>query len=466
MKRLLVAILCFQMMGLPLTRQVRAEIKPAPAGFESNTTLRLIRNEIATNPAFYYAEENLSAQGAVENKGLALSGLQEILARCLDTSVTIESIREQLAHQAVAEEEAQMIEIRFILQRMPSETIDRIFSDAFRRGTYDPSLRQQFENAYKASEKRQVLAAMAQSDLLQVKSLTLKRLGLLDREALVRELSLMQSLLNTKGRDTWKVVLVVVLSVAAAGFVSWAAISQTKKAWEKRTRQAEEDEQRREEQAAQDYANRELELQKIFDDRAKLREEGYVWSVCSTETKTTTAACSYDYLTHSGSTLCTTYCMKNFATGDKKFPQTTCSSAFVPSNCSLPNPYDSGYNNGHYWGHDDGYNDGYDRAYNDAYDDFYRQGYDDGYLKGYDFGYNEGYYDGWAQAEYEDTPIEIPPEDDFPVDDTPVDDSDDDDYWDYSFKPMAAAAQDSVALGFKSGYREGYAMATTLRIGQ
>ncbi|HAR42142.1 MAG TPA: hypothetical protein DCS07_05860 [Bdellovibrionales bacterium] len=444
--KLICTVLCFQLAALPTAQPVKAD--SLPAGFENNSTLRLIRSEIAANPAFYYAEENLTTQGTMENKAMALTGLQEIVEKCRDTSYPLQGIREQLALQALAEEEAQMIEIRFVLQRMPAETIDQVFSEAFHRGTYDPALRQDFENAYTAREKREILIAMAQTDLYQIKSLTLKRLGLLDREGLIRELSLVQNLLNTKGKDTWKIVLVVVLSVAVAGFVSWGIVSATKKHWEKKTRQAEADEKKHEEEATEEYANKEKNLQIAFEDRAKLREDGYVWAVCSTETKSAATACSYDYKTHSGSMLCTTYCMKNYATGDSKFPQTTCSSAFIPSNCSLPNPYQDGYDHGNDAGYSDGYNNGYDRAYRDAYDDYYRQGYDKGYLSGYDYGYNDGYYDGWGQAEYDDTKSSS----------EVVDMS--------ALKMVKSAAKDSVGFGYKSGYREGFAMATTLRIGQ
>jgi hypothetical protein len=286
-----------------------------------------------------------------------------------------------------------------------------------------------------------------------VKSVTLKKLSILDREGLKRELKLTQSLLNTKGRDTWKIILVVVIAVAAAGLVSWAVVSATKKHWERKQRDLEEDFRNRERQLGEEYATKEAELQAMFEERNRLREQGYVWDVCSTTTNMKNVSCSFDQSAHSGSEVCVTHCLRNPSTGDALQHTTSCSSAYIPNNCFQKNPYVDGFENGYEDGYYDGFYTGYDDAYYAAYDSYWYDGYDAGYLNGFDWGYNDGFSDGLSQAAYDDS------------------------YYDDSTfaAPMSSPASatlsrvggsgDQRKAGFKSGYREGYAVATQIRIG-
>ncbi|OFZ54715.1 MAG: hypothetical protein A2428_15990 [Bdellovibrionales bacterium RIFOXYC1_FULL_54_43] len=506
MKALLIAIISMQLVFAPIPKEARAADR-APQVAESAAVFRLIRQEVLKNPAFYYGEADLTADQATENKAIALEGIQEILTKLEDSSYSLDSIREQIARQTVLEEQAQLIELRYIIASMPSETLDQLFHQAMSKGLYGQELRQEYESAYTADEKRNIVFGMAQGDLYETKSLTLKRLGLLDRDALIKELRMSRSLLNTKGRDTWKIVLVVVLAVAAAGFVSWAVVSATQKHYDQKTRRAEEEEQRRENELREEWQNREDQIRATFDERARLRDEGYVWTVCATTQRAKTVACSYDFLTHSGTETCITRCLKNPTTGEERQRETSCTSAFIPSNCTFKNPYQGGLDDGFNQGYNDGFSTGYDRVYREAYNDYYNRGYDNGYISGYDSGYNAGFTDGLNEAEYDDRANDASSGSSSDSssdsgssgsgssgDSGSGSDSDDswdwgdsgdwdwgdssdsgsgssgDDYgdgsWDYKPRPGSRPQTDSAGLGYKAGYREGYAFATMTRVGQ
>ncbi|OFZ21331.1 MAG: hypothetical protein A2X94_07740 [Bdellovibrionales bacterium GWB1_55_8] len=414
-----------------------------PVAAEANSVLKVMQREVSQNPAFYYAEEDLTAAQALENKAIALASVQELIAELKNPDVQIEQVREKILRQLLAEEEIQLIELEFLLERMPVESMDTVFGEAFKTGKYHPDLRLQYDLAYSAAEKRHILLELVRGDLSQVKSVTMKRLGLLDREGLIQELNLTRSLMNTKARDTWRVVLVIVLSVAVAGFVGWAAVSSAKKHWQRKTEKLEKDHKQREEDLRSEYANKEEQLQAAFEERSSLREEGFVWAVCGTTERAKSVSCSYDFSSHAGTEVCVTRCMKNMTTGQEKLPQTSCTSSFIPSNCTLTNPYASGYDSGYGSGYDKSYETAYDKAYYDAYSDFYDRGYETGYIKGYDEGYNDGFTDGLAQAEYDERK------------------------WAEEAAAEAAteAANDIVEIGYKTGYKEGYAAAGVLQLG-
>ena len=459
MKKLICAVLMFQMVSVPkgVWADGPSATSTAPAvvrsvsPVEPNAMIRLIRKAVSDQPGFYYTDADLVGETSNLNQQLALEGVNDLRKQIADPSITLDSIRQQLVHQTVTEEEAQQVELRFVIARMAPETLDQLFETSMLSGNYSQELRQDYFAAYKADEKREVVYSMALNDLQNVKSVTLKKLGLLSREQLDKELSSLQSLLSVKGRDTWKIVLIVVLATAAAGFASWAIVSATQARWDRKTQKLDADEQQRRIDLGNDYQNREVQLQQnwhnqeaalqadwanrsvqiqaMFAERARLRDQGYVWTICSTTTTQKTVSCSYDYATHTGSEVCVTRCLKSPTTGDMAQQSTQCSSAYIPNNCFQTNPYTAGYNAGYPQGYNGVYDTAYDRAYNSAYHDYYNSAYsqgnddgnydgyydgvndghsdgayygaDDGYNNGYDLGYSDGYDVGWDEGAYE-----------------------------------------------------------------
>src|SRR5690606_23701802 len=131
------------------------------------------------------------------------------------------------------------------------------------------------------------------SEIAQIRTVTLKRIGKMDRDQLLQELKSTRTLLGTKGKDKWKTVLVIALSVAAAGLVTWAVVSATQRKWDKKRQELEDGEKKRQDDLKKEWASQEEELEAIYQARADLRDRGFVWSICGTQDFTTTVGCSY-----------------------------------------------------------------------------------------------------------------------------------------------------------------------------
>jgi hypothetical protein len=194
-----------------------------------------------------------------------------------------------------------------------------------------------------------------------------------------------------------------------------------------------------------EYARKEQELLAQQSERNRLRDEGYVWAVCKTETRNKTASCLYDHSSHSGSETCITRCLKNPTTGDETQQTVSCTSAFIPNNCFLQNRYDQGHDAGFDDGYDHGYDYSYQRAYDQAYREYYDRAYSSAYTRGYDYGYSEGYSDGLAQAVYDNSELDG---------DTCTGDC-----------GKSAKSDDELAAAYKKGYHEGYTLASMALLG-
>ncbi len=140
----------------------------------------------------------------------------------------------------------------------------------------------------------------------------------------------------------------------------------------------------------------------LFDIRARLREDGYVWTVCSVKTVTKTAFCAYDQKNYTGTERCASYCLKHPVTG-RVAPEVAeqsliCSNEGIPNNCGKTNAY--------LWGKGVGYTDGYKKGYDTQYDIQYKSNYTSSYnefskigeVDGRKDGYNDGYDDGYRQG--------------------------------------------------------------------
>lgn len=259
----------------------------------------------------------------------------------------------------------------------------------------------------------------------------------MDREQLIAHIEKTGRLGVHKNGRVMKTVIIV-LTIAAAGLITWGIVSAVKKRHERKKAELNADYDQREEDAYNQHLDDIQTLEETFAERERLREEGYVWQVCSVTTTPKTSSCSYDFNTYSGNEICTTRCLKN-AAGSEAMHQTNCSSGFIPSNCFNTNPTVAGYNDGYDDGYSSGYSVGYDRAYDSAYRSAYDNAYSQAYNSGYNDGYNSGFNAGWDDGY--------------------------DDGWYAGSSKMRTNTQDERELGFQKGYGAGYAYALQLKAG-
>lgn len=424
-----------------------------------NAVLKVLQQEIDKNESFYFPERYAGIQKHTLGDEVTKAH-DELIAKLEDTSFNFDAIKQELIVKMELEEQTQLDDFRYVLKRMTSDDLDKVFKASMKKGIYPEALQSNYDYAFNMAEKREVVMTMMMGDLQRVKSATIKRIGMADRAQLIEELKTSDSLFRYKNRE-WKNIVIVVLTLALAGFASWAIMSSIKKSYAEKTEDMHDDFDQAETDLEEDYRQRNEDLLATFEERARLREEGYVWQICSTTSSVKTASCSFDYKTHSGLEICQTRCLKNPTTGEETMHSTSCSSAYIPSNCFLRNQYDIGWDEGYEDGYDNAYYEAYQRAYDDAYSTYYSDAYSEAYGRGYDYGYSSGYSDGLSEAEYDDT------SDDIVEDDTCYDD-DLDGYCDPGMDPSlekvfpSLKSNDDVFMGYKKGYREGYAYATSL----
>ncbi len=426
--------------------------------------LRMIQSELANNSSKLIEPDEVGESNTISDKIIMLQEQKTVLNKLKNPSISLQSIRNEFVSRVSMEEKIQLIELQYVLTRMSKDKLDEIFQSALELGNYPESLRLEYELSYSLSEKQNIVHKMLSQDINTIKSSVLKKVGRMSRAELIHELEFSDQLLSAKSPN-WKVVLIVVLSVAAAGLVSWAIVSASKKRWERKTREMydsykeknnELDQQHQtdmqnaqteHDQLTQDiinhwststtnmqnnwsnqtqatttqYQNSMQAVQALFDNRAYLRDNGFVWQVCTVTQTQVTQYCPYTKSSFSGTKVCSTYCLKN-AQGVIAGNQSNliCANASVPANCNTPNTYDSGSTAGYHDGYQDGYdlrypthyNDAYNAAYNTYYHSAYNSGINDGQfdgqqdgnVDGYNDGYDAGYSDGLSNGAYDSKP--------------------------------------------------------------
>ncbi len=424
--RLIVTALSLQIALGSYSQAIASEKTPTRPDIAYRVALLSLRDLVAKNPTAYIDPSDTEPSAALADKVTMLEANQDLITKLKDNSYTLEEIRGDLIERLNAEEAAQRLEMRIILQKTDDADIEKLAETAFLKGHYSSELKTKYETSYLMNEKKEVLFDLLVADLSNAKSDALKRLGLMDRTLLEKELMGTTALLNTKG-DGWKIALIVVLSVAAAGLISFGVVSATKVRHERKLQELEDeykkktnDEIAAHEKALEDmkrkhaqnlentnaqWAQKTAELEKLFADRAALREGGYTWQVCKVQNTAKTVTCPYDKKTYVGTEVCTSYCLKNPAGMEFGVQQLICSSAQIPWECFKPNAYDTGYGKGGVDGYNDGYDYGYDQtytaAYNKAYQNYYDIAYNRGYSSGYQQGYDQGYSDGLSDGRYD-----------------------------------------------------------------
>jgi type II secretory pathway pseudopilin PulG len=397
--------------------------------------VKLLTNELTKNSGDYFDKEELSRKAGMIDRSITNEAINDTRKKLKDDSYSLTDIKQQIQSQLIQEEQNRLIELKYILSNAPSDKLDFLFKQALRDGLYSADFEMSYRSAYNHLEKAEVLMQMLQSDLSLIRTQNAKQMGLMTREDLLKQLEETGTFFNYKN-DKVLAVVIIVLTVAAAGFITWGVVSATKNRHERKKQELNQDFDRKEQEARNQHASRVKTLEETFAERERLREEGYVWQVCSTTKSPKTASCSYDYRTHAGEEVCVTRCLRNSATGDETLHAKTCLSAFIPNNCFQKNPAAAGYDDGYSSGWDSGYSVGYDRGYEDAYWPAYNRAYSSAYYRGYDSGYNAGFSRGYSDG-----------------------------VADYSSNKSILLFQDEFNFGYKKGFQEGYSYALQLKVG-
>lgn len=418
--------------------------------------------DMKASPEAYFTKEELSMKAKLIDKAVTNEVMAGIKKKLTDSSYNLASVKQEILASLTTEQQNKLIELKYALSQVDSSKLDRFFRTAMRDGIYSKDLQYSYESAYGSREKLEVLMQMLNSDMSMILSQNAKQIGMMDRAALLKQLELTGSFMTIKSDQT-TTVLIIVLTIAAAGLLTWGIMSSTKARYEKKTKEMNEDYDRREQAAIDENAKKIATLDQTFAERARLRDEGYTWQVCSTTKTPKSSACSYDHRSYAGEEVCVTNCLKNPAgleTGHIK----TCLSAYIPNNCFVKNPTEAGYDDGYDHGYDNGYNVGYDRAYDAAYDQEYQRAYDNAYSSAYKSGYDSGYSSGFS-AGYDDGYDDnyVPPK----PPETCTSDCDGSSKILANIKNImrANADEDERAQGYRKGFQEGYAYALQLKVG-
>lgn len=464
MSRLLTSVLVIHFAFSPQF-VTAAPVPQAKTEAPAKVTFSLVKQlvmDMKTSPETYFSKEELSMKAKLIDSSVTNEVMAGIKKKLQNPAIDLAATKQEILAQLTVEQQNKMIELKYALSRLDSAKLDRFFRTAMRDGVYSRDLQFSYDSAYGSREKLEVLMQMLNSDMSMILTQNAKAIGKLDRAALLKQIDETGSFLTIKS-DKTTTVLIIVLTIAAAGLLTWGIMSSTKARYEKKTKEMNDDYDRREQQAIDENNQKIATLDQTFAERARLRDEGYTWQVCKTERSTKSSVCSYDHKSYAGEEVCVTNCLKNPA-GQETGHVKTCLSAYVPNNCFWKNETEAGYDDGYDHGYDNGYNVGYDRAYDSAYNQEYQRAYDNAYSSAYNSGYDSGYsagFDAGYDDGYDDNYTPPAPEPTCTTD------------CDSGMKAMknmlnlfrAGADEDERAQGYRKGFQEGYAYALQLKVG-
>lgn len=440
---LLTAVLITQFVTQPVAAQT-SSTQPKKVTF---SLVKILAHELKTRPSEYFSAEELARKEIIQESAITNKAVEDLKKKLKDQSYSFSAIKQEIQAQLIQEEQLKLLELKGILAKASPDKLDVFFKSALKDGYYSGDYQYSYQSAYDKREKLEVLMQMLSSDLTLIRSQNAKQIGLMSRADLLKQLEQSGTLFNYKN-DKVITILIIVLTVAAAGFITWGIISATKARHERKKKELNDDFDQQEQDARDDHAQDIQSLEQLFAERERLREEGYVWQICSTTKSVKTATCSYDYQSHSGEEVCVTRCLKQPQTGAETMHVKSCLSSFIPNNCFTKNPTAAGYDDGYDDGYDSGYDVGYDRGYDSAYDSAYRNAYSSAYNSGYDDGYSAGFSAGYSDG-YSD----------YSTDD------------EGSQKGKAQLTikdllnNDERTMGYKKGFQEGYSYALQLKLG-
>jgi hypothetical protein len=409
--------------------------------------VKILAHELKTRPAEYFSAEDLARKEVIQENAITSKAIDDLKKKLKDESYSFQAIKQEIQVQLIQEEQMRLLELKSILSQASGDKLDLFFRTAMQDGYYSTEYQFSYQSAYNQREKLEILMQMLSSDLSLIRTQNAKQIGLMSRSDLLKQLEQSGNLFSYKN-DKVLTVIIIVLTVAAAGFITWGIISATSARHERKKKELNDDFDQREQDARDQHSQNIQSLEQIFAERERLREEGYVWQICSTTKNTKNATCSYDYKTYIGEEVCVTRCLKQPQTGTEVMHARSCLSSYIPNNCFTKNPtaagYDDGYDDGYETGYDVGYDRGYDAAYNSAYNNAYSSAYNSGYDDGYSSGFSSGYSDGYSDYSTDDEGrqklnSERPIKDLF--------------------------SNDERAMGYKKGFQEGYAYALQLKLG-
>lgn len=459
MGRLLTAVLVAHF-ALSPQHVVAAPVRDVKTNAPKKVAFSLVKQlvvDMKSRPEEYFSKEELSMKARMIDKSVTNESIADIKKRLADPSYDFAAVKQQILGQLSIEEQAKLIELKHALSKLDGEKIDRYFRTSMRDGMYSKDLQFAYDSAYGQREKLEVLMQMLHSDMSLIRSQNAKQIGLMSRAELLKQIETTGSIMTFKNDKTTQ-ILIIVLTIAAAGLLTWGIVSSTKARYEKKTKEMHDEYDRREQDAIRENEQKIATLDQTFAERARLRDEGYTWQVCSTTRTPKTSACSYDFKTYSGEEVCVTNCLRS-PTGAEVHHVKTCLSSFIPNNCFMRNETVAGSEDGYDYGYDNGFNVGYDRAYDEAYDYEYGRAYDSAYSSAFRSGYDSGYSAGFS-AGYDDG------YDDHYVPPAPPE-TDDGSKSIASLKNLLrpAANEDERAQGYRKGFSEGYAYALQLKVG-
>ncbi len=405
---------------------------------QDSSLLNTLRKEMMMNQDSFLPKEETDQRLFLQDKEEMLKAKNEILEKLQDDSINILSIKKDLNKQLQENMKSQIIEFKYVLKSLPETRIQEIISALTNHRFYSADMQLELMLAYTVKEKEKILLKYLTQDLQNLTSQSSKKIGYLTRSDLIKEIKSSESFLNSKN-EKLKTALIIVASVAVAGLATWGILSATKKRHEKRMADLEVSHKQRLDQAEKDYlqnlldaerdhqqasdqdstdhqnsmqfqqdhySGKMVELQASFDERARLRDQGYVWTVCSVTEKQKTVTCPYNFETYIGVEVCSSRCIKNLTTGDVYSQESLiCTSASIPDNCYKTNPYTLGFSagdvDGYNSGYDSSFNEHYKRAFDLAYDSAYFEGQGHGDSDGYSDGFNAGYSAGLSDGQYD-----------------------------------------------------------------
>lgn len=404
-----------------------------PTRKSSFVLMKVLEKELKENPDFYFSKEEMSSRNQLIDNEVTDESIDNIKKQLADQTIPLSDIKQTIHAGLIQEEQLRLIELKYLLSKSGPDKLDHFFSESFKKGMYPSDFNLAYQSAYNQNEKLEVIMQMLASDVSSIRSQNAKQIGLMSREQLMTHLEATGRLTQNKNK-TLKIVIIV-LTIAAAGFITWGVVSAVKTRHERKKKEAEESYNQQEQVARDQHASDILSLEQTFAERERLREEGYVWQVCSTTTTQKTSSCNYDYNTYSGNEVCVTRCLKQAQTGLEAMHTKTCLSAFIPNNCFTKNPTAAGYDDGYDDGYDQGYDIGYDRGYDNAYYPAYNSSYSSAYYNGYNDGYSSGFNAGYNAAPSSSKINTI---------------------------ASLLKIQDEREMGFQKGYSEGYSYALQL----
>jgi hypothetical protein len=207
-----------------------AQSAPVNKDSPRKVTFSLVKQivvDMHENPETYFSKEELSLKAKLLDGAVTSEVIADIKKKLTDNSYSLAEVKQQILSQLHSEQQSKLIELKYALSKIDSKKLDMFFRTALRDGFYDSELQWTYDSAYGQREKLEVLMQMLQSDMGMILTQNAKQIGLMSREELLKQVETTGSFMTIKNSDV-KTVLIIVLTIAAAGLLTWGIVSATK----------------------------------------------------------------------------------------------------------------------------------------------------------------------------------------------------------------------------------------------